>query len=324
MHDEPIEVVVLDGASIVGDPEGALRALIDAQPSDNLAAASHAEFDSLDAIKARVDRAAEGKSTNRDRADTFSGLSFDEMVRRLRDGWIEGGERAQELVTDVVTDVEQELRLVDHRRRARVWSENGDEVDYDRVREGRVDKAWRSSRRIREGRAPIITVVVPWGGGYRMSAETLFWRGAAGIAVAVALERIGYNVEIVAMSRNTQRDPNGYGAEVAKAIRVKEPDRPLRVETIASLMCDAAIYRVYGWAALLACESKILPGLGRHRHLTADLDLEHSGEPLRLEGEAVVIGDVFGRADAQSEVMRVLKDVAEFADDSDADEESYA
>ena len=111
--------------------------------------------------------------------------------------------------------------------------DNGDELDYDRLRDGR--DFWRTSRRENTHGPSTITIVVNVGAGCRVKHEDILWRGAAAIALATRLEEAGYRVEIWAgwrsvRLRSTRPNPtrkSHYDVAGVAAICLKRPDDPL-------------------------------------------------------------------------------------------------
>jgi len=77
-----------------------------------------------------------------------------------------------------------------------------------------------------------------------VTAEQLFWQGAAAACVTDLLESAGYRVEVYA----TNCSDHHNGKTVVR-VRVKEADQPTRLDTLAAVMCHAGIYRIFGLSA---------------------------------------------------------------------------
>jgi hypothetical protein len=129
------------------------------------------------------------------------------------------------------------------RRRLR-WSDDGDEVSKDRLNGGQVDSCWRTTRRELSEASEVVTLETNWGGPCNVTAEQLFWQGAAAACLTDVLEEAGYRVEVYA----TNCSDHHHGKTVVR-VRVKEADQPTRLDTLAAVMCHAGIYRIFGLSA---------------------------------------------------------------------------
>jgi hypothetical protein len=138
------------------------------------------------------------------------------------------------------------------RRRLR-WSDDGDEVSKDRLNGGQVDSCWRTTRRELSDGPEVVTIETNWGGNGNVTAEQLFWQGAAAACMTDLLESAGYRVEVYAADCGRQKD----GRIMTVRVQIKEADQPARLDTMAAVMCHAGIYRIFGVAALEQATFKI-------------------------------------------------------------------
>lgn len=160
---------------------------------------------------------------------------IDGLESALRDGWA----KAKEVMSTLtLPDVEAPESI----RRRTVWGEDGDVLDMDRLREGRMDDCW-SSRRKSMRRAPrTINLMADLGVLASARGADLFWRGAAYLLFTDMLEKAGYRVRIIAHLLSTPH--SGKGPTIIKQV-IKEADMPLDVSALASVVCLAGYKRHY-------------------------------------------------------------------------------
>ena len=108
-------------------------------------------------------------------------------------GWPEGAKRMADVAALLDSDL---IRPADLKRRV-VWGAQGDELSMDRVYSGRIDIAWRSSkRRVRQSNR-LITLCADSIVSGDASSEALYWRGAAVVVLADMLQSAGYHCRIM-------------------------------------------------------------------------------------------------------------------------------
>jgi hypothetical protein len=166
--------------------------------------------------------------------------SMAEARALLEKGWPDGARRLKALAEKLTATLPPAKNV---RRRLR-WSDDGDEASKDRLNGGFVDSCWRASKRELVASPEVLTVETNWGGTARRSADELFWQGAAAACLTDMLEHAGYRVELYA--NNYSLHPRG---RTLLRIRVKEADAPVRIDTLAAVLCHAAVFRVFGLSA---------------------------------------------------------------------------
>lgn len=128
----------------------------------------------------------------------WTGLPFSVNAQQTAElvskGWTDGAKRIQENMEAL------EMPTAKSIRRRRVWSDQGDSVDMDRVRMGALETAWERMGRRSVSQPPRVTIYSPIWVTCSTKAEAMFWRGAAVVKLADALTEAGYNVEIRAVS----------------------------------------------------------------------------------------------------------------------------
>lgn len=224
----------------------------------------------------------------------------------LRHGWADGLKKVRENIAALSVDKPQSVR----RRRRR--SDSGDEVDMQRVWSGRLEQAWQTTHRevSIENAKTMVTLMVAINGNSHMSEDSFFWRGAAAVVLADALERSGRRVEIVAFSLGNKRyHGDGYGDCTLDTVQVKEFEEPLDLERVTMALCMAGFFRVYNFRWILAEEQKAYSGLGSCRTLPAGLlDPESHGELMKhLPAKSTTVIVVDGITDKERAVAELGK-----------------
>ena len=162
---------------------------------------------------------------------------WSQVETAARSAWESGLAIIDRMLTDL-SDAEMP-RPKSRKRRTRFSEDNGDELDYDRLRDGR--DYWRTSRRENTHGPSTITLVVNVGANCHVNHKDILWRGAAAIALATRLEEVGYRVEIWAGWRTEgirSSAPKGSQARWniigVNAVCLKRPDEPVDQSTLVA------------------------------------------------------------------------------------------
>jgi hypothetical protein len=153
----------------------------------------------------------------------------------------------------------------------------------------------------RSGVKPIISIVFAWGALGDRCAEDLVWSGACAIAIAGKLEQAGYSVEMIAQSLARQSG----GEFAATGIRIKEPDTPLDIGSLAGVACHPAVFRTKCFQYRCTTDATVRVGMGSTRDVS-NYDLEASG--WQLDGDPLVMPLVYSSDEAVRSVRAILKD----------------
>lgn len=174
--------------------------------------------------------------------------SAEQFASRIKQGWAEGADRLMRLPVAEISPTS--IRRIRHR------GEQGDELDIHRVYRGELDTAWEYRKRgARSAVGRNITIVCNICANWNVIAERLFWRGAAALRVAEALESAGYSVRIVAGMGATSIDSNG-NVNNGYLFDIKSPEQPIDVANLASVVCLPGYFRIIGFAAKVwACNT---------------------------------------------------------------------
>ena len=192
---------------------------------------------------------------------------IDQVKEQFDKGWAEGGAKALQLADGLIDQVSQPVSI---RRRIR-YSDDGDEFDKERLIDGHLDTAWRTTTRQLAVATPIINIACAWGGNADRSHGQLFWSGAAAIALIRLLEEAGYQTSLTAVCTN---DLHASDKGIAIACRVKQAGEYLRPDAVASTICFAPTYRTYLFLSWLSGPYRVPMGLGHHcrvEHLIPDV-----------------------------------------------------
>jgi hypothetical protein len=168
-----------------------------------------------------AERSAEGASGIDN--EKFAGRQFgtlDEAFAALQTAWTEGIEVVERMGREL--DAADLPKPVSRRRKPRFSEDDGDELDYDRLRTGRA--FWRTTRRENTRGPATITVVVDVCANARVKHHDILWRGAAAVALTKRLEEAGYRVELWAAALSVE---NYYSTSGFAAVCLKRPSEPL-------------------------------------------------------------------------------------------------
>jgi hypothetical protein len=194
-------------------------------------------------------------------AKWFGGIqSVAEGKAIFKQGWPEGANHLKVLAERLAWKIPPAKSV----RRKLCWADDGDEVSKDRLNGGQVDSCWRTTRRELSQGPEVVTIETNWGGDWNVTADQLFWQGAAAACMTDLLESAGYRVEVYVTDCARQKD----GRLMTVRVRIKEPDQPARLDTMAAVMCHAGIYRIFGMAALEQATFKIDDSHGHTVKLT--------------------------------------------------------
>ena len=226
--------------------------------------------------------------------------SVDSLRKLHEKGWKKGSEKALKLAEGLLEGVSQPLGI---RRRIR-WRDNGDEFDKERLIDGHLDSCWRTTERQIAVATPIINIAVGWGGNSNMSHDQLFWSGASALALIQILEIAGYQTSLTAVCTN---DLHSETEAIAICCRVKQAGEYLRSDALASIICHAATFRVYLFAAVVASPFDIPDGLGHN--CDVDRVIPAAIGSGILETPQVVLPDVFDQDSARRSIENALKEL---------------
>lgn len=212
-------------------------------------------------------------------------------------------------VADLTADLRKTVKLPKpvSLKRQKVWSiEDGDEIDFDRLRAG--DAFYRTTKKQNSVKTKQVTIFIDTAAAARRQAVTLQWRGVAAITIARLLEDAGYRVSIVAYDSADSGFTSGMGRSLA--ITLKSMKDRLNIGTVASA-CSGWFFRTVGFESYNLIEGEHPSGgLGYHNEDVDDLlSVMEPNKDARLnisgvwdkEAAADLIKDVIKRLNAEAE-----------------------
>jgi hypothetical protein len=155
-------------------------------------------------------------------------------LRLIREGWDEG----VKLMDSVAGSVEIPTPLSIRRRN--VWSDQGDEVEMQRVWQGQLDTAWRRVAKPLGMGPKRVRVVIDSIASGGLDEEKMRWRGVAAMKLADALINAGYSVQVESAFKGTDDE------EWVARVIVKEYTAPLDLSSLAATTALPAFFRALG------------------------------------------------------------------------------
>ncbi len=191
-----------------------------------------------------------------------------------------------------------------HKRRARWNSDNGDEVDTQRMRNG--EDYWRKSQREATYGCQTVTVITNLASHGGMSGAQILWRGAVALVLADFLEQAGYQVELIAA--DTAGDLYVNGDHLFHSIVLKTAHQPLDTSTLVNAL-SGWFYRTAWFQAHYAVRPKeVTAGLGKALALSF---FPQQVQALAGNGKLVVVDKIYDEQMASAFLDKILQ---EFAD----------
>lgn len=169
----------------------------------------------------------------------FGCSSEPEAREVLTKGWTQGAALVEKLAKEI-SDV---LPPPKSRRRTRKWSDDGDEISYERLQLGQ--DPWLSSHRKLRSACGLIEVIGGWGSSCCGSTSQLQWSGAAALALTDLLEKADYSVELALI---TALGMPSYQASLVR-VDLKRMGELVDLEQLAAVAVYPPAYRVYGLCA---------------------------------------------------------------------------
>lgn len=179
----------------------------------------------------------------------FGATTVQEAADRVRKGWPEGAARIYENLAalDVPAPVSVKRRLV--------RGAQGDELDIHSIYRGDLDHAWSSRRRKQTRSKLTVRIVAQTNMLSNVTADEMFWRGAAIVKLCDVLTEAGYGVEILGAV------PCGkiYGVfqDFLCTYPIKHSSDPIDCDQVAGVVANAGFHRIYGFRMYAAvCAQK--------------------------------------------------------------------
>lgn len=234
------------------------------------------------------------------------GTSLQTVADTLLGGWQEGVKSIAEAGAGF------KLPPLPNVRRRVKHGATGDELDIHAVRNGRLDRAWRSApRQVTTGPARV-HIIVDNTASCREGADTLKWRGVAGLVLAQALQAAGYQVRIdVTTCSHGQQDAHTFGTmDQATLVTVKDYRQPLAIAALAGIIAHPAGFRRIAFAHDVAfCPAIIADHLGWPLPATPERLREWFPHQFGAPHTFIVPNTLLSRAAAQSWLTTTARNI---------------
>lgn len=190
-----------------------------------------------------------GKRSKGESEEWFGAPSFEEMQRRLREGWPDGSERLLQIAT-------RDINPASIRRR-RERADQGSELDIHAVYRGDLSRAWTRTRRRAGSGVRSVSIIIDLGAHCGVGASSLFWRGASALKLANALTESGYSVAIYGAASGKNADTDDK-VDTVQMVPIKDEDQPLDLDRLAALTAMPGYFRTSLFAGI--CKAADLNG----------------------------------------------------------------
>jgi hypothetical protein len=219
------------------------------------------------------------------------------LDERLAQGWPEGVERLMQLAT-------REINPSSIRRR-RERADQGAELDIHAVYRGDLSRAWTRSRRKASSTARSISLVIDLAANCDITADQLFWRGAAALRLVSALTDAGYSVAVFGVAAGQGVDTEST-VNVCQMVSIKDEDQPLDLDRLAALTAMPGFFRTSLFVGIVKCADLAGKhacgslGYANQKHLAAGVAL------LPIPQNVIVQEPVLDQKSAEAWIDKVL------------------
>lgn len=201
----------------------------------------------------------------------------------------------------------ENINFTNIKKRKRIKSNFGNEIDIHKVYQGNLDKAWDSTviERSKQQRN-FYYVVFDIGGLADVNVEESYWTAACATKIYQAITAHGQNCEVAV--GNYSDDVTIDGDSLSWLVPVKKFDEHLSDSRLA-MMANVGFFRSFGFLAKLTCTKTIRSSYGVTRNYAIDK------LPLNIR-EAAVKGEIkpiiIKRSTSEAEAKRSYETFFEF------------
>lgn len=223
----------------------------------NKASRAHAE--------GRVHRGSDSDSVCR---SGFVGRSFEswaDCANKTNEPWLEGLTVIEELMSRIR---HESLPTPTSRRRKMRFGEQGDEIDFDRLRAG-DEKYWHEAFRENVRAPQTLTLFCNVAASYNVGSRDVFYRGAVGIVLADLLSQAGFSVELYLVSASSGAFRSGD--DLIQTVCLKKAEAPVDTATIANAMSGWFLRSVIFQSRYADPTKKPSSNLGHPMHIHAGM-----------------------------------------------------
>lgn len=202
--------------------------------------------ESFDSWTEFVDRAARSTSY-RDTShsagnDWAGGVSFDGALQLARDGWAEGADRLADMTARLEGRLANRVTV-----QTPGYSVAGPGVlDMGRYLTGHPEAfmVWKDSETVSETESPrgVLRILINGCSSWHVDAETIFWRGAAAVAIVDMAERAGARCEVEMVERVNCYGDGGYNTADTRILLKRAQDH-VETDLLAYALAHPATLR---------------------------------------------------------------------------------
>jgi hypothetical protein len=230
-------------------------------------------YDTLDAMVAAASlgwtegRRHQGSDAELAGDSGFIGRRFTgwaDAVAKLGEAWPEGLDEVQWMLFELRKVALPPVKC--QKRRPR-FSDDGDEVDQDRLRCGQ--EYWRSMRRESVAGPQTFCIVTDMSTSCKKDARDILWRGAVAIIIADLLEEQGHRVELWAACREVRAYKDR--SNNFQAVCLKRADRPVDISTLTNAVSGWCYRTLFLQERASEPRSKMMSHAGFPTVLSADV-----------------------------------------------------
>lgn len=164
----------------------------------------------------------------------------------------------------------------------------GDELDIHTVYRGACDRAWTSSSRTVKRGSGILRLVIDIAANACTDADSLRWRGIAGLALSEVMSKAGYSVEIIAAFAVQNYTGRRASRRMTCSTVVKPRTSQADLGLLAATVALPAFFRTLGFAAICVeadrNKSTVDDGLGQYLDVSGVLPVPDKVTQLFVDG----------------------------------------
>lgn len=164
-------------------------------------------------------------------------------------------------VDDITTDYEQKVKV---RRRRKIKSNFGDELDIHKIYQGDLERSWtRTVRDEVDQNHHLVTILVDIGANYKVDCSHSLWLGAVTLKIVKELEAAGKSIKIIVGDGGKNTFSNSV-KNCTTTMVVKNYNEGLSHTRLAA-MCHLGFFRTFCFAAFFSDPHLFPnPGLGKY------------------------------------------------------------
>lgn len=249
----------------------------------------------------RAGRSCETAASPASRSE-FIGRTFADWAdvkARIGEAWPAGLDEVQWMLFELRKAA---LPPVTCQKRRSRFGDDGDEVEYDRLRSGQ--EYWRTMRRESVAGPQTFCVVADMGTPGCKESMDILWRGAVAIVLADLLVDQGHRVEVWAACRQTGAFRNGAGS--FQAVCLKRADQPVDIATLTNAVSGWCYRTLFFQDRAAESRARVSESMGRSAPISGS---DPSVAGLVGTARLVTVADVWSKDDAVAFAARIIETI---------------